>query len=74
MVDDITEDREEFFEIETGQFRDPDTGEFEDGGPPPDYDGEANRYRGADGEFKTRSADLFDEEEEVLFDDLGFEG
>jgi len=72
--DDHWENREEHFEIETGQFRDPDTGEFEEGGPPPDYSEEANRYRAEDGEFKERSADLYDERAEVVFDDLDFEG
>ncbi len=49
MFDDLFDDdtdwknREDHFEIETNQFRDPDTGEFEEGGPPPDYSEEANR-------------------------------
>jgi hypothetical protein len=66
--------REDHFELETGQFRDPATGRFEPGGPPPDYDPGSDRYRAADGRFKPRSADLFDEPAEVRLDQLYPEG
>lgn len=71
---DITENREEHFNRESGRFHDPDTGEFEEGGPPPDLDEEVDRYRAEDGKFKSRSADLFDEYEEVIKDSLEPEG
>lgn len=61
----ITENREGMFELDTGRFRDPQSGEFEPGGPPPDFDDGVDRFRAADGQFKDRSADLFDEKEEV---------
>jgi hypothetical protein len=72
---DITDNREPNFELLTGQFRDPDTGEFEQGGPPPDYDLEANRFRSDEtGQFKPRAADYFDEPREVRLDALWPEG
>jgi len=69
----IEEDREGDFDRSTGRFRG-DDGEFDVGSPPPDFDDETDRYRGENGQFKKRSDDLFDEEDEVLFDDLGFDG
>ena len=70
----IRDNREGDFSLSTGRFRNPETGEFEDGSSPPDYDSEANRYRAENGQFKSRSADLYDERAEVRFDDLGRQG
>lgn len=70
----IRDNREEDFSLSTGRFRNPQTGEFERGGSPPDYGSEANRYRAENGQFKSRSADLYDEPAEVRFDDLGRQG
>lgn len=61
------------FELETGRFRG-ETGNFVVGSPPPDYDAGPNRFRAEDGQFKDRSADLYDEMNERRFDDLSFEG
>lgn len=66
----VSESRESEFDLETGRFRDPETGRFEPGGSPPDYDERANRFRDENGRFKDRSADLFDEPEEVRRDAL----
>lgn len=38
--EDVTPNREDNFELDTGRFRDPDSGEFEPGSPPPDLDEE----------------------------------
>jgi len=70
----IRDNREGDFSLSTGRFRNPETGEFEDGSSPPDYDSETNRYRGENGQFKSQSADLYDEPAEVRFDDLGRQG
>ena len=70
----IRDNREGDFALSTGRFRNPQTGEFEDGSSPPDYDSEANRYRAENGQFKSQSADLYDERAEVRFDDLGRQG
>lgn len=72
--DRVTENREGFFELGTGRFRDPSNGEFEPGSPPPDYGNRSNRYRAKNGQYKTRSADLYDEPEEVRLDALWPEG
>lgn len=61
----ITSDREGHFEKRTGRFHDPETGRFEPGRSPPDFDERANRFRGRDGRFKGRSKDLYDEPREV---------
>lgn len=61
----VTPNRTDHFELETGQFRAPDSGRFEPGGPPPDFDQEVRRYRADSGRFKTRPADHFDEPAEV---------
>ena len=61
----ISDNREGQFELETGRFRDPYTGQFEPGGSPPDFDERTHRYRGRDGRFKTRAVDLYDERREV---------
>jgi hypothetical protein len=70
----LRDNREGDFSLSTGRFRNPETGEFEDGSSPPDYDSEANRYRAENGQFKSQSADLYDERAEVRFDDLGRQG
>lgn len=70
QFDDLDDNREDHFEIDTGQFRDPESGEFESGGAPPDYDADTDRFRAENGEFKDRSTDLFDEVEEVRQDSL----
>lgn len=70
MRERITPDRTDHFDLETGQFRDPETGTFEPGGPPPDYDAAADRFRAVDGQFKSRTADHFDEPAEVRLDSL----
>lgn len=67
---DVTEDRTDHFNLETGQFHDPETGLFEPGGPPPEYGQSTNRYRAADGQFKSRPADHYDESLEVALDSL----
>lgn len=67
---DITENREPFFNRGSGRFHDPDTGLFEAGSPPPDLDTSVDRFRAEDGQFKSRSTDLFDELEEVEQDSL----
>lgn len=61
----ISDGREALFERDTGRFRDPDDGRFEPGGAPPDLDTDVDRYRAKNGQFKGRSADLYDEVEEV---------
>ena len=66
----ITPDRTGNFGLKTGQFRAPETGAFEPGGPPPDYDPTADRFRAKSGEFKDRPADHFDEPAEVRLDSL----
>lgn len=71
---DITKNREGNFSRESARFHDPDTGEFEAGSPPPDLDTDVDRYRAVDGKFKSRSADLFDEPEEVRLGSLDPEG
>ena len=71
---DIRDNREGDFSLSTGRFRNPETGEFERGRSPPDYDSEANRYRAENGQFKSQSADLYDEPAEVRFDDLRGQG
>lgn len=70
----VTPNRERHFNRGSGRFHDPATGEFEPGSPPPDLDPPADRYRAVDGRFKKSSADLFDEEDEVLLDSLEPEG
>lgn len=70
----ITPNRESNFNKRSGRFHDPGTGKFEEGSPPPDLDPGADRYRGKNGRFKKASADLYDEEEEVLLDSLDPEG
>lgn len=70
----VSANRESNFERETGRFRDPEHGVFEEGSPPPDLDRGVDRFRAADGRFKDRSADLFDEPLEASEDDLSFEG
>jgi len=72
--DGLRDNREGDFSLSTGRFRNPETGEFEDGSSPPDYDSETNRYRAESGQFKVQSADLYDEPAEVRFDDLGRQG
>ena len=69
----VSENREDAFELDTGRFRDED-GEFETGSPPPDYDGDVDRYRAADGRFKSRSSDLFDESMEAMSESLEPDG
>lgn len=66
--------REGHFDVEAGRFRDPSTGVFEAGSPPPDYAPEANRFRAEDGKFKARSSDLYDEPEEVRRNSLAPRG
>lgn len=61
----VDESREGHFDVEAGRFRDPASGAFEVGSPPPDYDPAANRFRAENGKFKGRSSDLYDEPEEV---------
>ena len=70
----ITENREGNFDIESGRFHNPETGQFEEGSPPPDLDEEVDRFRAKDGKFKSSSADLYDEYEEVIKDSLEPEG
>lgn len=60
----VTDNREEHFNTQSGQFHNPHTGRFEPGGPPPDYDSRTDRYRAKNGQFKKRSSDLYDEREE----------
>lgn len=67
---DVTANREGNFSRKTGRFRDPLTGSFEAGSAPPDLDTGTNRYRGKNGQFKTGSADLYDEPEEVALNSL----
>lgn len=63
---DVTPNRTAHFSLETGQFRDPDTGTFEPGGAPPDADLRVDRYRSTvSGQFKDSPADHFDEPAEV---------
>lgn len=68
--DRITDNREHLFELDTGRFRNDETGMFEPGGAPPDLDETVDRFRAEDGRFKDRAADLFDEEAEVMQDSL----
>lgn len=70
----IESNREDHFSLDVGRFRDPDTGKFEVGSPPPDYSSEADRYRAEDGRFKSRSSDLYDEPKEVKENALWPEG
>jgi len=65
----VSRNREHRFNRASGRFHGAD-GEFEEGSPPPDLDGSADRYRAKDGRFKKRSQDLYDEELEVAFHDL----
>lgn len=48
---------EQSFGNDTGRYRQP-NGQFATGGPPQDYDGGVDRFRGQDGRFKSRSRDL----------------
>lgn len=70
----IRDNRESDFDLEVGQFRNPSSGRFELGRAPPDYGHDAKRFRANDGQFKDRSADLFDEPAEVMSDTLDPEG
>lgn len=72
--EDVTPNREDDFELDTGRFRDPDSGEFEPGSAPPDLDEDVDRYRAEDGQFKDSADDLYDEPEEVSIDSLEPEG
>lgn len=73
-LEDVSENRESDFNIESGRFHDDETGEFEPGSPPPDLGTSVDRYRAEDGKFKGRSKDLFDEPEEVRLGSLEPEG
>lgn len=72
-IDRVSKNREGMFDLSAGRFRD-DMGMFEPGSPPPDYDDVTDRYRAVDGKFKKRSRDLYDEKDEVRFDDLSYPG
>ncbi len=51
------DDIEQSFGLQTGRYRGED-GQFVEGSPPPDYNAEADRFQGLNGEFKGRSFDL----------------
>lgn len=56
---DVTDkELEQSFGIESGRYRNPESGEFHDGSPPTDYDSEVDRFRANNGRFKNRSKDL----------------
>lgn len=66
----VTENREGNFDVESGRFHDPESGRFESGSPPPEWDGRGRRYRAENGQWKDRPADHFDERAEVNEDSL----